>query len=61
MREKYVRTHALMVELNIPHDYVDGPKRDPRWDTAGWKMPFAWLPNRLHRKLAVGSCFARAC
>ena len=35
MREMYVRTHALMVELNIPHDYVDGPRREHRWDT-GW-------------------------
>jgi hypothetical protein len=35
MRGLYVRTHELMAELGIPHDYVDGPQREHRWDS-GW-------------------------
>lgn len=35
MRDLYLRTHELMTELDIPHDYVDGPLREHRWDS-GW-------------------------
>ncbi len=35
MREMYQKTHERMVGLKIPHDFVDGPHREHRWDS-GW-------------------------
>jgi S-formylglutathione hydrolase FrmB len=43
MRDLYVHTHQLMEELRIPHDYVDGPRREHRWDS-GWLGDAVRLP-----------------
>ena len=34
-RQHHIKTHALLKELEIPHVYRDGPKRDHRWGS-GW-------------------------
>lgn len=35
MREFYPKTHELMRQLEIPHEFRDGPQREHRWDS-GW-------------------------
>ena len=34
-REHHIKIHALLQELEIPHVYRDGPRRDHRWGS-GW-------------------------
>ena len=34
-REHHVAMHRLLTELEVPHAYRDGPKRDHHWES-GW-------------------------
>jgi acetyl esterase/lipase len=34
-RAHHVSMHRLLTELNVPHTYRDGPKRDHHWES-GW-------------------------
>jgi S-formylglutathione hydrolase FrmB len=37
-RQHHVKTHSLLRELDIPHQYQDGPPRPHAWDS-GWLPP----------------------
>ena len=34
-RDEHEAAEALLVDLKVPHRYVDGPKREHRWES-GW-------------------------
>ena len=44
--EHVEETHALMLDLRIPHEYADGPKRPHHWD-GGWVDEAAAALDRM--------------